>query len=296
MELYQLRTFVIVAEEENLTRAAKRLYMTPPSVSAHVKALEEELNVQLFERTPKGMEITEQGKLLKVKAEQTLRAAQDLVNHATKMQQFLMGQVSIGLNATANFLRVPQLINRVRENCPGIELSFTASASGKIIDALQDGTLDIGYIFGPSPAPEMTTQQLTSAQLVIAAPKQWEPQVSRAQWEDIAAMPWISSPYYCPFQTIADELFDQHNLSLHQVVQSGDEETKSQLVSAGVGLALLEKSEAEQAVEAERIVIWQTDPIWCDLSLAYATDKQEHPLIQAVAAAVEGVWLDTQDV
>ncbi len=67
MELYQLRTFVIVAEEENLTRAAKRLYMTPPSVSAHIKTLEEELNVQLFERTPKGMEITEQGKLLKAK-------------------------------------------------------------------------------------------------------------------------------------------------------------------------------------------------------------------------------------
>ena len=296
MELYQLRTFVIVAEEENLTRAAKRLYMTPPSVSAHIKALEDELNLQLFERTSKGMAITEQGKHLKAKAEQILHAAQDLVNHATKMQQFLMGQVNFGLNATANFLRVPQLIGQVQENCPGIELSFVASASGKIIDALKDGTLDMGYIFGPSPAPEIFTQQLTTAQLVIAAPKQWEAEIDQAKWADIAALPWISSPYYCPFQTIANELFDQHNLSLRQIAQSGDEETKCQLVGAGVGLALLEKSEAEQAVEAGKIVVWQTDSIWCDLSLAYLANQQEHPLIQAIVSIVEEVWLDVRDM
>lgn len=112
MELYQLRTFVIVAEEENLTRAAKRLYMTPPSVSAHIKALEDELNVQLFERTSKGMEITGHGQLLKAKAEQILHAAQDLVNHATKMQQFLMGQVNFGLNATANFLALWDFVGK----------------------------------------------------------------------------------------------------------------------------------------------------------------------------------------
>ena len=55
---------------------------------------------------------------------------------------------------------------------------------------------------------------------------------------------------------------------------------------------MLEKSEAEQAVKAGNIVIWHTDPILCNLSLAYLANRQEHPLIQAVAAAVEEVWLD----
>src|ERR1041385_1486809 len=99
MELYHLRTFVIVAEEKNVTRAAKRLFMTPPAVSAHIKALEEELNVTLFVRTPQGMQITEKGALLKAKAEQTLRSAQDMVNHATQMQDYLMGRLAFGLRS-----------------------------------------------------------------------------------------------------------------------------------------------------------------------------------------------------
>ena len=78
MELYQLRSFVIVAEEKNVSKAAKRLFTTPPSVNAHIKDLETEWNVALFDRTARGMKITEQGEILKEKAQQTLQAAQDL--------------------------------------------------------------------------------------------------------------------------------------------------------------------------------------------------------------------------
>src|SRR5579863_5456769 len=132
MELYQLRTFVIVAEEENLTKAAKRLFMTPPAVSAHIKALEEELNVTLFVRTPQGMQITEKGLLLKTKVEQTLRAAQNIVNHATQMQDYLMGRMMLGLNATPGFLRVGQLVTQMGQNYPGMDLGFENSVSGRI--------------------------------------------------------------------------------------------------------------------------------------------------------------------
>src|SRR5579864_2578306 len=151
MELHHLRTFVVVAEEKNVTRAAKHLFMTPPAVSAHLKALEEELNVTLFVRTSQGMQITDKGQLLRVKAEQTLRAAQELVNHATEMQSYLMGRVVIGLNTSPTFLRVGPLVAQLAANCPGIDLAFVASVSGKILDALQAGSVDAGYIFSASP-------------------------------------------------------------------------------------------------------------------------------------------------
>ena len=61
MELYQLRTFLAIADEANLTRAAERVHTSAPAVSAQLKALEEELGVRLFERTPKGMVLTPAG-------------------------------------------------------------------------------------------------------------------------------------------------------------------------------------------------------------------------------------------
>ena len=64
MELYQLRTFAAVAEEGHLTRAAERLHLSQPAVSGHIKALEQELDVRLFERTATGMVLTEPGRQL----------------------------------------------------------------------------------------------------------------------------------------------------------------------------------------------------------------------------------------
>ena len=74
MEYYHLRTFVAVAEEEHLTRAAERLNASLPAVSAHIRGLEEELGVVLFSRTPKGMRLTDEGRALLVEARQALPA------------------------------------------------------------------------------------------------------------------------------------------------------------------------------------------------------------------------------
>jgi DNA-binding transcriptional LysR family regulator len=288
MELYQLRTFVIVAEEKNVTRAAKRLFMTPPAVSAHIKTLEEELNVALFVRTPQGMQITEKGLLLKTKAEQTLRAAQDIVNHATQMQDYLMGRLAIGLNSTPAFLRVGRLVKQMSDGYPGIDLAFDSSVSGRIIEGLQNGSLDAGYIFGALPVDTLVSHYLTTVELVIAAPKAWEDQIEHADWKNIADMPWVYSTIYCPFQGIIDDLFQQRGLKARRVVQTEDDVMKCELVGSGVGLSLLEKHEAEES--ADKIVIWQTEPIMCELSLAFLRTRQQDPLILALEAEILRLW------
>ena len=78
MEFYQLNTFVKVADEGNLTRAAERLFTSQPAISAQIKALEEELGVELFERSSRGMRLTAKGQLLYDQAAATLAAAEQL--------------------------------------------------------------------------------------------------------------------------------------------------------------------------------------------------------------------------
>jgi DNA-binding transcriptional LysR family regulator len=289
MELYQLRTFVVVAAEGNVTRAAARLGLTPPSVSAHIKHLEAELHVQLFVRTSQGMCLTEHGSLLRLKAEHTLPAAA-MVSEAARLQAHLVGQVSFGLNATPEALRVGAIAVHLQGTSPGITLQLVASGSGKIVEALHTAALDIGYVFGPITDTALIARRVDVVELVVAVPMRWAQQVAQAGWEEIAALPWLYADLYCPFQDMVDQLFAQRQLDYHRVVLTNDEATKCALVSAGVGLALLERSEAQAAMQAGKLVIWDTPSLWCDLSVAYARQRAHDPMIQAVAASVCHAW------
>jgi DNA-binding transcriptional LysR family regulator len=290
MELHALRTFVVVAEEGSVTKAAKRLFMTPPSVTAHIKSLEQELQVQLFVRTSRGMQITEKGQILRNKAEQTIRAAQELVSQAAALQTQLMGQVTLGLNASAAFLRLAGTVTRLQSQHPGVKLTLVNSVSGKILAALRQATLDIGYVFGPVADPALCARRVAVADLVVAVPGQWAHLLAHASWETLARLPWLYADLYCPFQEMVDQLFAQQQLPYRRLLETSDEATKCELVSAGIGLALLEASEAQAAVRAGTIVVWQPAALRCDLSLVYARVRAHDPIIGAVAAAACHAW------
>jgi DNA-binding transcriptional LysR family regulator len=290
MELNHLRTFIVVAEERNVTRAAKRLFMTPSSVSAHIKAIEEELNLKLFIRKPQGMEITEQGNIIRAKAESVLIGVQEIAGLSAKMQASLTGSCRIGINASVKFLRIASLIAGMQQNYPNVDLTFESSSTGKIMLGIKECALDAGYIFGDATDKLLTTHPLFRAELVVAAPAIWQSQIAEARWKDIALLPWIYPTMYCPFQSIVDKTFKKQHLSYQQAVTSDDDMTKLELVSAGIGLALLEKTEAEEAVQEGKITIWNHRSFGCELSWAYLNNRSEEPLIKALTAEMLKIW------
>jgi len=290
MELNHLKTFVVVAEERNLTRAADRLYMTPPSVSAHIKALEDELGVILFIRKPQGMEITEHGEILRVKAEKILHSTREMLNLSKKLQVSLTGTTRIGLSATSSYQRAAKLISQMQKEHPDIELTFLASCTHKIIQGLKNHSMDAGYMFGPIDDEALAGHELDIADLVIIAPSTWKDKVAGADWKEIAALPWVGSSYYCPFQTALEKLFKKRKLAMTHVVWMDDEFNKCALVEEGIGMALLEKSEAEQAASNGRIFIWKTEPIKCKVSWVHLRNRSDDPLIAALTAQVLNVW------
>jgi DNA-binding transcriptional LysR family regulator len=294
MELHHLRTFVAVAEESSVTKAALRLYMTPPTVSGHIKALEDELGVTLFERTARGMVLTPKGDLLHGKAAKILSAAQELVNHATELQAHLIGQLHFGLNATPSFLRVGSLLKALQQACPGIELKLETAVTGKIIESLQNRSLDAGYIFGDSPTAQIATHFLQKVELQIAIPIAWRDKLLDNSWQSLAELPWITSDYYCPFQTITDALFQEQGLEIKQNVWANDENTKLNLLKEGVGLALLVAEECRPLVECGDIVVWDTNPIYCDLNFAYLDRRKDEPLLSALINIMKPVWHDAK--
>jgi len=290
MELYQLRTFVVVAEEESITRAAQRLFTTPPSISAHIKALEEELGVALFVRSPRGMAITEKGELLRRKALATLMAAQDLVNHATELKGELMGTVSLGLNAPVGALRIPAVLERLRADSPGIDLDLVQSSSGEIMERLLAGDLDLGFVFGDEIRAGLNAQRLGTLGLVVAIPARWAGELEQADWPELAGYPWVYSHKYCPFQVLTDRLLERHGLESRRVTATNDEGAKQGLVVAGVGIAMLLEAEAREAHERGELAIWNGEPLRAVLSIVCRDTRADDPLLGQVRQAVLGAW------
>lgn len=124
MELYQLGSFAAVAESGHLTRAADRLHLSQPALSAQIKALEDELGVALFERLSSGMELTPAGRRLLPEAHKVVAAAQVLRSHASAFKGEVAGRVSVGTVSDPNFIRVVAPVSwRERvENAPWDEI------------------------------------------------------------------------------------------------------------------------------------------------------------------------------
>ncbi|MFW5709481.1 MAG: LysR family transcriptional regulator [Chloroflexota bacterium] len=296
MELYQLQTFVIVAEEGNVTRAAKRLYTTPSTISMHIKALEEELGVQLFTRSNQGMAITPKGQQILDKARLTLHAAQNLVNHASDIQTKLVGQVSIGLCSAPPYLKIPQLIQQLRKNHPSVGLLLDQSTTIQISEAIVANRLDLGFVYGAVTNPLLEANHLTQTELVVVVPAIWPTDFDPGNWHDLATRPWVSSCISCPFQQVVDDYLVQHGLTCQHRVEIDDERGRYELVKAGLGLSLLDRYGAEQGVAEGTVRIAPVDPIPVDLLLVYRAHERNQPLLRYVTDLITALFDAEKDI
>lgn len=284
MEFYHLRSFVAVAQTGNLTQAAKRLYTTPPAISAHIKALEDELSTPLFERSSKGMSLTEKGKLLLEKAQITLDSAVDLVNLAATQQHEIIGSFSLGLNVNPKQVQLSALIDNVQQNCPGINVDIQLLSSGKIIQQIQEQQLDGGYIYGEVP-DNFITVLVANQQITTVAPKSFNTTKVLTQ-ADLQAEQWIMMGDYCPFDNFLKSKLGAH---VPSILKTSDDGTRLQLVKAGLGLSFLELEEAEVAEKEQQLQILPQLDFTTTLHFVVSKKRAEEPLISAILKQVSNM-------
>jgi DNA-binding transcriptional LysR family regulator len=293
MELYHLRSFVAVANEGHLTRAAERLFTSQPAVSTHIKSLEEELGVMLFIRTPKGMELTKEGQVLKAQAEKSLSVIDELFQQAKLLRNELTGNVKIGLNASPDFLRVGDLFSVMKEQYPKLEFHLLHRYSWEILDGLNNEQLDAGYVFGDVTSPEIRAIPLQRCNLVIAGPIAWKDRLEQADWNDLAEFPWIcvTHRHRCPFCQVTDNIFQQHNIRLSKTIVVIDQEsTLKTLVASGAGLAVMLEDDVLTAEREGTISRWNKETFTIDLSFVYVQKREEDPVIQAILKGIGFIW------
>ncbi|WP_433548849.1 LysR family transcriptional regulator [Streptomyces sp. CA-294286] len=174
MELRQLRYFVTVAEEENFTRAAARLHLAQPGVSAQVRQLEKELGQRLLDRTGRRISLTEAGEAILPHARATLAAADAVRDTADGLTGLLRGRVRLGtlLGAPADEFGVAGVLADFHDAHPGVEFALTEDTSARLLAALRRGELDMALVGPPEehPPPGLSFQTLLDEPLVAVAP------------------------------------------------------------------------------------------------------------------------------
>lgn len=288
MELYQLRSFATVAELGHLTRAAERLHVSQPALSAQIKALEDELAVALFERSAAGMALTRAGRELLPDALDALAAAKRLLGRATAMHGELRARLRLGTVADPQLTRVADVLRRTVERYPLLEVDVHQTISGAAFGLVRDGELDASFYFGNATHASIAVLPLRPLAFCIAIPAAWSSRLAGASWDMLAAEPWIMTPGVSTHHALASELFATHGIVPLRRVEADHEGIVSSLVAAGLGVALLREDLVEQAAGA--IAILGDTRIVTPLAFVHRRERDDDPAIRALRDTVAEVW------
>ncbi|WP_175687247.1 LysR family transcriptional regulator [Burkholderia multivorans] len=289
MELYQLKAFIAVAQENSLTKAADRLYVSVPAASAQIKALEEELGVQLFERTSRGMFVTAAGRKLLTEAEQTLMAAGRVKLVAAEERGQISADLRVGTLSDSVPLRVGDALLALGLRHPNISITLHQAVSGAVVERVCNGDLDGGFTLADASTSGLSIDRLTEIDLVVALPPRFTRKANELKLVDLARLPWIVSVPECALHAAALDLFrDAGHVPDARYIADSDGVLRS-MICSGLGAGILRLSEADVGVQSGELEIW---PHWRGKSwlswIQSATNSS--PAISVLRQAVIGSW------
>jgi len=172
MELRHLRYFIAVAEEGHVTRAAQRLGMQQPPLSQQIRALERELDVQLFRRKPRGVELTDAGVAFLARARVILEEVDRAFATTRRTARGEQGRVVVGFTSSAPFHPfVPRVIRAFREMSPLVSLVLEESGSSELVQGLHNEEIDAAFIRSPvADVVGLVVRPLLEEEMVVALP------------------------------------------------------------------------------------------------------------------------------
>jgi len=290
MELYQLRGFAAVAEFGHLTRAAERLHLSQPALSAQIKALEDELGVQLFARGPGGMTLTAAGKRLLPDAAKVLAGAASLHGKARAMEGAVVGHVRVGTLSDPSFIRLADFLAKATARFPLLEIELRHEVSGAAFEKVRDGGLDASFYYGDLAHPAVGSIRLREITYRVAAPAAWRSKVERTAWADIAALPWLMAPSISTHHVLATRLFGKCGSTPTTLIEADNEAVIRSLVASGLGVALVREDLALEGEAAGELIVLPETPLTTTLQFIYANDKREEPEMRALQEVIRDVW------
>lgn len=170
MELRHLRYFICVAEEKNIGRAAKRLYISQPPLTRQIQQLEDQLGVQLFNRTNRGVELTDAGRVLYDDARSILGMTERAIERSNKAALGQLGRVDVAIFGSGIFGAIPKLVHAFRQAHPEVSIFLHNMVKDEQVDALRHGRITLAFNRLMRPIEGLVSETLLTERLYVAMP------------------------------------------------------------------------------------------------------------------------------
>ena len=280
MNLHQLRIFCTIIEEGSFRQAAEKLFLSQPSVSQQVAALEKSYDVRLFERKGRSVSLTPEGRALHVLASDLLRQADEIPARFRDMRALRSGRLEIGVSPFAGFYILPKTLGGFRDNFPAVSISVTSGNTTEILRDLKRGNVEmviLGKSFPFSKDPALTYRPLGNDRLVLVVPT-GHPWASsgQASFADAERSTLIRFAGDCPLATYVDEFLLRNSISFGEQVETDEIELAKNLAEAGVGVLITSSLSVQGSIASGRlapVMLEGMDDMSWEIQCVYSSSK-----------------------
>ncbi|HXD95246.1 MAG TPA: selenium metabolism-associated LysR family transcriptional regulator [Candidatus Acidoferrum sp.] len=300
MDLRRLEIFVKVAELGSFSRAAEALFLTQPTVSEHVRALEDELGVQLLDRLGRGTTPTRAGTLLLGYALRMLTLAREAVQAIEQFQGRVSGELTIGGSSIPGEYVVPALIGAFRGKYPDVRISLLIGSSREVQQWVEEGRVEIGVVGAAPSGRALQARQLMDDEIVVVvgADHPWSTRKT-VSLDELKAEPMIVRERGSGSRETFERALEGVGLDLGAfriVGEMASTQAIKQAVRAGVGLSLISRRAVLDECRARLLVCVTIRDLTISRAFHLVThrDRSRSPLAQAFLAFLESSAAATQ--
>ncbi len=305
MDLKEFEYVLAINEEKSFSKAARKLFISQPSLSQYINRLESQLGIMIFDRNTIPLSLTYEGEMYIKAIKSIISIVEDLHKEFDDMSGLKMGRVNIGLTPSKANNPLPAILPVFKREYPGIELKITEENSSVLEDMLLRGQVDLCMMNLPIKSKGIKYEEIIKENLYLAAPPDYVPvntidngtPYPQIDIKDLSEEQFILLHPSQRLRQIADNIFSKANIKPNVLLETTGIETALRLSAAGMGFCLVPEFSAKYAglTKQPKYYSLGTDMNWT-LVLAYRENTYRTKAVTAFAQTVKDVVCSQEEI
>lgn len=255
MDFEAIQTFITAVDEKSFTKAAKRLNLSQPTVSFHIRNVESYFDANLIERSPKRFHLTQTGEIVYRRARQVMGVIEKTKAEVFEFKHQLSGAIHIGASYTVGEYVLPSLLKRFDDLYPAVDLRVEIANTARINRAIQLHELDVGLVEGQVHQQGLSSTPFMEDEMVVIVPKNHPLREEGAvTFERLQDQTWLTRESGSGTRAMTDSMLEAYNIRPSKMITIGSNHGVVQSVKEGLGLSFISRTVVEHT-NAEDLIM-----------------------------------------
>ena len=275
MDFNHLRSFLEISRQKSFSRAAEKLHITQPSISAQIRSLENELGHRVFERGGGKVTLTAAGRVFEPFAEDCLQRLGHILLTLHDLERSPRGSLTVSANDSTALYVLPTFFSKFRKQYPRVSLNIVRAERAKTLESVLNREVDFGVVSLPVKDPRLSTEVIHRDELVLVAPAQHPlSQAAKVSLKDLAKHQLLV-PKQGRRREALDGLFAEQRLMLRIGMELDSNELMKRLILADMGAGFLPRINVLEELRSEqlRVIAVEGVELRRDLVMIYHRDR-----------------------